>query len=390
MQNSLLPRSDYPALEKTIYLNQASLGMLGQPAVNAMHSFVENVGRHGNLFMSDADEVSYYENLRQQGALILGSQPSQVAILSGASELFGQLPFLLPIKPDQNVLLLSSDFPAITRPWLRLQQMGECHVEFVENNPQQDLTETLCMAMNDQTAVVAVSYVQYATGCKIDPARLRDAADRVGAKLVIDVTQAAGAIPIAADDWRADVVISSGYKWLGGHGGVALAVLTPDLIKTPPPLPGWMGATDPFDFDATELDLAPDARRFTQSTMSYASLAALTVGIEQLLQVGIENIETHADKLAEQLIHGIARSGWAAYRSLTSAAASSHILSLAHSDHDVVQVVGRLHEANIVCGARGGRIRVSLAAYNNAADVERFVTTLNAISELDGSVATIS
>ena len=109
--------------------------MMGQPAVTAMQTFVENVGRHGNLFMSDADEVSYYENLRLRGAAILGSQPDQIAILSGASELFGQLPYLLPIESDQHVLLLSSDFPAITRPWLRLQQMGSCHVRFVDNDP---------------------------------------------------------------------------------------------------------------------------------------------------------------------------------------------------------------------------------------------------------------
>ncbi|MFK7801698.1 MAG: aminotransferase class V-fold PLP-dependent enzyme [Anaerolineae bacterium] len=376
MTNALLHRSDYPALERTIYLNQASLGMLGQPAVTAMQSFVENVGRHGNLFMSDADEVSYYENLRHQGSLILGSPPRQIAILSGASELFGQLPYLLPVLPDQNVLLLSSDFPAITRPWLRLQQVGGCNVQFVDNNPDQDLTETLCAAINEQTAVVAISYVQYATGCKIDPHRLRQATAAVGAKLVIDVTQAAGAVPILADDWSADVVISSGYKWLGGHGGVALAALAPDLLKLAPPLPGWMGATDPFDFDATELDLAPDARRFTQSTMSYASLAALTVGIEQLLKVGIEKIEAHANALAEQLVAGLTGSGWEPFRSLADRSASAHIISLAHPSQDVDEAVQRLRAANIVCGARGGRIRVSLAAYNNSADVEQFVATL--------------
>jgi cysteine desulfurase/selenocysteine lyase len=344
--------------------------------VSAMHTFIESVGRHGNLFMSDADEVSYYENLRQQGALILGSRSSQIAILSGASELFGQLPYLFPVRPDQTVLLLSSDFPAITRPWLRLEQMGGCKVQFVDDDPNQDLTETLCAALNPQTAVVAVSYVQYATGSRIYPVRLRQATAHVGAKLVIDVTQAAGAIPIAADDWQADVVISSGYKWLGGHGGVALAALAPDILAVSPPLPGWMGATDPFDFDATELDLAPDARRFTQSTMSYASLAALTVGIQQLLQVGIEPIEAHAKGLAEQLIGGLAGSGWESFRPVGDPASSAHIISLAHPDYDVVQAVQRLRDANIVCGARGGRIRVSLAAYNCAADVERFIQVL--------------
>ncbi len=373
---SLLPRSDYPALETVAYLNQASLGMMGQPAVDALKTFVETTGRHGNLLMTDEDEVSYYENLRQQGASILGSSPDQVAILSGASELFGQLPYLIPVRPDQTVLLLSSDFPAITRPWLRLQQMGGCTIQFVDDDPSKDLTDVLCDSLTDQTAVLAISYVQYDTGTRIDPIKLRQATQAVGAKLVLDVTQAAGALKISADAWHTDVVISSGYKWLGGHGGAALAVLAPDLYQQPPPLPGWMGAPDPFDFDATRLTLAPDARRYTQSTMSYGSLAALTAGIEELLKIGLKPIEAHARALADELIEKLSDTEWSAFRPITDPCASPHIISLAAEGKDAAEAVKYLHANGVVCSSRGGRIRVSLAPYNTLADVERLVDGL--------------
>ena len=374
-----LPRAHYPALEQTTYLNQASLGMMGQPAVDALTSFIEQVGRHGNLFMSDADEVSYYANLREQGALILGSRPEQIAILSGASELFGQLPFLLPVQPQQHVLLLGSDFPALTRPWLRHQQLGGCQIRFVEDNRAEELTETLCNAINSETAVVAISYVQYATGSKVDTERIRAAANQVGAKFVLDVTQAAGAIPILADGWGADVVVSSGYKWLGGHGGAALAALSPELLQITPPLPGWMGATNPFDFDATQLDLAPDARRFTQSTMSYGSLAALTAGIQALLKAGISKIEQHGDTLATHLFKNLNGTDWAPFRPHGSPSASNHIVSLAAPGRDIDTVVQTLYDNQIVCGSRGGRIRVSLAPYNTTADVDRLVKVLQSL-----------
>ena len=39
MTSSLLDRSQYPCLRDNVYLNQASLGLIGQPAVAAMHSF---------------------------------------------------------------------------------------------------------------------------------------------------------------------------------------------------------------------------------------------------------------------------------------------------------------------------------------------------------------
>jgi cysteine desulfurase / selenocysteine lyase len=379
VQQSLLPRSDYPALADVTYLNQASLGMVGSPAVTALVNFVEEVGRHGNVFMSDADEVAYFERLRRVGAQILGTNPGQVALLGGASELFGQLPYVLTVHPDQNILLVSSDFPAVTRPWLRVQKSGGCRVTFIDDDPDGDLTEALCAAIDSRTAVVAVSYVQYATGRRVDPDRLRSATAAVGAKLVLDVTQAAGAIPILADGWRADVVVSSGYKWLGGHGGVALAALAPDLLEIVPALPGWMGATDPFNFDATQLDLAPDARRYTQSTMSYASMAALTVGIQQLLNVGIEAIDAHANALTLQLAEQLAGSGWKPYSSPGSPSACGHIVSLAADGHDVTTTVQQLRDARIVCGVRGGRIRVSFAPYNDSSDVDGLARVLTAV-----------
>jgi hypothetical protein len=54
VEDCLVPRSHYPAVAEFVYLNQASLGMMGQPAVTALQGFIEDVGRHGNLFMSDA------------------------------------------------------------------------------------------------------------------------------------------------------------------------------------------------------------------------------------------------------------------------------------------------------------------------------------------------
>ena len=54
---SAFDRLDYPSLRQSVYLNQASLGLIGQPAVAAMHAFIDDVARHGNLYMSDSDEV---------------------------------------------------------------------------------------------------------------------------------------------------------------------------------------------------------------------------------------------------------------------------------------------------------------------------------------------
>jgi selenocysteine lyase/cysteine desulfurase len=370
---SLFDRSVYPSLGQSVYLNQASIGLIGQPAVAAMHTFIDDVARHGNLYMSDSDEVEYCEKLRERAARLLHCDSAHVAIVAGASEILGQLALLLQPRLNSTILAVSSDFPAITRPWLRLATLKDHRVHFVEDQPTCNLTDTLIEAIDENTAVVAVSSVQYATGTIVDISRLRRSTAQVGARLIVDATQAAGAMPVDAAAWDADAVVASGYKWLGGHGGVALAIMSPLLLEQIPPLPGWMGASDPFGFDATSVSLANDARRYTQSTMSYASMAGLTVAVEQLLSLGEARIEAHARKLAAMLISDASKYGWQPFRSLDDPAASPHIISLGHPRESAQAVVESLRGHNIVCGIRGGRIRISLAPYNDASDVNTLI-----------------
>jgi selenocysteine lyase/cysteine desulfurase len=376
MTSSLSDRSQYPCLRDSVYLNQASLGLIGQPAVAAMQSFLENVARHGNLYMSDNDEIKYGHALRDVAGRLFHNDPSRIAILAGASELLGQLPFLFRLKPNATILAVSSDFPAITRPWVRQSYFEDIRVRFVDDLADRDLTDAIIDAMDETSGVIAVSSVQYSTGTLVDVRRLARSAQKVGAFLIIDATQAAGAMRLDTPTLGADAVVTSGYKWLGGHGGVALAAVSESLLKQLPILPGWMGASDPFDFDAKAVSFASDARRFTQSTMSYVSIAGLTVSIEQLLSLGENRIEAHARRLAGMLVDGAREYGWEPFHDVHHVAASPHIISLGHMRKSARETVEKLRDQRVICSARGERIRVSLAPYNDASDVMRFLQVL--------------
>ena len=95
-------RLDYPSLRQSAYLNQASLGLISQPAVTAMHSFIDNVARHGNLHMSDSDEVAYCETVRERASQLLHCDSSRVAIVASASEILGQLPMFASAKTKEH------------------------------------------------------------------------------------------------------------------------------------------------------------------------------------------------------------------------------------------------------------------------------------------------
>jgi len=369
MVSSLIDRRAYPTLQNCVYLNQASLGLIADPAVEAMHDLLDRVVRHGNLHMSDEDEAGFLDTLRQRAARLLSVTDAEIALLSSASELLGQAPLLLAPRQGSKVIAVATDFPAITRPWLRSHERGECRVEFVEDRPESDLTAELVARIDPDTSVVAVGWVQYATGTVIDVPRLRAATEEAGVRLVLDATQGAGAMTCDGSTWRADLMVSSGYKWLGGPGGVAVGALAPDVIDQIPPLPGWMGAPSPFAFDATRIALADGARRFTQSTMSYLSVAGLTTAMDQLLAIGMDRVEQHATRLHEVLLHVVEDRGWQPFRRPADAGAAPHIVSLGRPGMESTGVLMQLRRAGIVCSLRGDRLRVSLSPYNDEDDI---------------------
>ena len=376
MISSLFDRLDYPTLSENRYLNQASLGLIGRLAVHEMHKFIGDCARHGNCYMSDRDEVAYLNSLRSVGAKLFACPLSHIAVVAGASDILAQLPSMIQPPAGSTIVAVASDFPAITRPWLRQQHLHNCQIHFVEDSQSTDLTDALIEAIDEDTSIVAVSSVQFATGTTVDMNRIRKTVSEVDARLIVDVTQDLGARSIDVGDWNADAVVCSGYKWLGGHGGAALAVMSPRLLRNVPPMTGWMGAPEPFNFDAKSLLLANDARRYTQSTMSYVSIACLTTAIEQLLTYGMQNIENHADKLANLLTEEAAELGWFPYRSPGESAACSHIVSLSHPEKPAEKTIKALAIRKIICSSRGGRIRVSIAPYNDENDIDMLIQAL--------------
>ena len=371
MINSLSHRSGYPCLGKNIYLNQASLGLLSNKTVAEMTEFLNTVARYGNLKMTDKEEARFLDPLRGNVSRLLQAKPENIAILASSSELLSQVPKLCSPEPNSKIILVSTDFPSITRPWLAREQTSDLEICFVNEVANTDLTQTIIENIDSNTSVVCVSYVQFASGTRIDVKKLTKYTKQVGAKLVIDLTQAAGAIPINISEWSADILVCSGYKWLGGHGGVAFGWLSNELLTQDPPTIGWFGNENPFDMEATKLNLSKTAAKYTQSTISYISAIGLHTAIEQLLNINVLNIMKHSDKLAKLLFSILENSDWKSFRPTTSKEFSSHIISLMHPSADTLKsTFEKLSKKGLICGIRNGRLRVSISHYNDSNDIK--------------------
>ena len=206
-----------------------------------MMGFLTDVAQFGNLRLSDEDEVVILDDVRGAAAESLDVPPHGWRSPVVPARRSARSPPWS--RTSTVVLLVSSDFPSVTYPWLVEAQRHGTTVTTVDDRAGENLTESLIDAIDDSTKVVCFGAVQYATGTQVDVGAVAEHAHRTGARVVVDATQLAGAGPMSVRRWGADAVVCSGYKWLSTHGGVASLTLAPDLVEMTPQMVGWRGST---------------------------------------------------------------------------------------------------------------------------------------------------
>ena len=160
--------------------------------------------------------------------------------------------------------------------------------------------------IDQQTAVVCISHVEYGNGQLFDLEKLSDAAHAVGAFFIIDATQSAGAIPIDGSIVSIDALVCSAYKWLCGPFGVAIMYLNPKLqYNLEPGLVGFRSHKDMWKLDPRKIEYPDTAKKFEFSTMAFGCARGLEASIRYILDIGVKTIFTHNRLLTDQLIAGL-------------------------------------------------------------------------------------
>lgn len=383
MLASLAPRGDFPILDEACYLNAASIALMPLPVREEVQRFEEEIAGRGTIGFDDEAEARVYDRVCARAGRLLGADPADIAVTTSATEALGQVAWWLRPGEGQNVVSIDIEFPSVTYPWMRIAEETGLDVRLVRvaDAPGGLSLEDVAELVDERTAAICVSHVQYATGHLLDMRSVADLAHAHGALAIVDATQSAGMVPIDVRAADVDVLVSGAYKWLCAAFGAAICYLHPRVADGfLPPLIGWKSSVDPPNFDATRMALAKGARRLEYSTVAYPSGVGLGEAIEYLLAVGIDRILDHDLRLADKLAVGLEELGGSVISAPREAPRGSIVNARFHGRRND-RLVDRLIEANVIAGPRLGGVRFSPHLYNDDADVDRALHELGRILE---------
>ena len=285
---------------------------------------------------------------RELFARLVGTTANRVATGAAVSQLLAPIASALP--DGSTVLVPDIEFTSGVFP-LAVHTDRDITVRTA---PLSDLAE----AIGEDTSLVSFSAAQSATGQVADIPAIVTRAREVGAITVLDATQAAGWLPLRADD--VDYLVVTAYKWLCAPRGTAFLTMNPGVgnknaafaRRLKPTAAGWFAADDATY--GMPLRQGDGARAFDISP-AWHSWVGTAPALEVLLSVGIETIHDHDVGLANRFRSGVGLGE-----------SDSAIVSLEASRTEI----DRLRKAGIRFSVMDGRARFGFHIFSTEADVD--------------------
>ncbi len=330
-----------------LYLDSATLGLPPRRTVEALGVAL------AEWQAGAADASAFDESVQAARDLFAGllNVPSTwVAVGHQASPFVGLVAASIP--DGTEVLVAAGEFTSVTFPFLVQAARGVT----VREVPLAALAEEV----RESTYLVAVAAVQSADGRLADLDAIAEASARTGTRTLVDLTQAAGWLPV--DATRFDWTVTSAYKWLLAPRGTAFLTARPERWdEVVAHSAGWYAGAERWSsIYGSPLRLAEDARRFDVSPAWHGWVGTLA-SLELLAAVGPRVLHEHAVGLADRFRSDVGLDpGGSAIVSLLADGAVPDLLA-AHG---------------IRAAARAGRLRLAFHLHNTQDEVARVARVL--------------
>ncbi|EXJ14282.1 aminotransferase class V-fold PLP-dependent enzyme [Imhoffiella purpurea] len=366
---------EFPLDPELCHLNHAAVGPWPRRTAEAVSRFAEENARWGSL--AYPQWLAVEQRLRERLARLIGAvSPDEIALAKNTSEALSVIAHGIDWRPGQTVVGIAQEFPSNRIVWESLASLGVTW-RGLDLDASADPEADLIAMCDGNTRLLAVSWVQYASGRRLDLERLGAHCRAHGILFCVDAIQGLGALPCDVRRFQADFMVADGHKWLLGPEGLALLYVRPELRDTLTLRQfGWHMVEQVGDFDRTDWSPARSARRFECGSPNLLGTHALEASLSLIEEIGMDRIWS---RLQERTAHLIASIEGRGFELMTPAdpGLRAGIISFRIPGIPAEPLYRELMQRKVLCACRGGGIRFSPHFYTPVAMIDRAMEILD-------------
>jgi cysteine desulfurase/selenocysteine lyase len=370
-------RQQMPVAQTWVYLDHAAVAPLPAPSREAIRQWCDEASETGDVAWPRWS--TRVEEVRYRAAKLMAADPAEIAFVPNTTSGISLVAEGLPWRTGDNVVILANEFPSNQYAWMNLKGRGvQTHRVQIEAGISP--INALLASCDDRTRLVAVSWVGYASGWRLDVADLVEQMHRRGILVLLDAIQGLGVFPLDVQQTGIDFVAADGHKWmLGPEGAGLLFVRREHLEHLRPLMVGWNSVQQRHNFHEIELNLRRDAARYEGGSANMVGLLGLGASLDLLAGLGLSATESPVAERVLALTGYAIESLQATGARVTSATDAQHragIVTFELPNQAADRLRQRCLDARIVLSCRSGRLRISPHAYNNEEDIDRLVEVI--------------
>ncbi len=374
-------RSHFADFEGVAYLNAALQGPLPLAAVRESQVALEWKKRPDR--MADSIYFDLPDRIRERISRVIGSRADEIAVTSGASAGLASVAAGIDWKPGDEVLVGRGEFPAHFSTWLRYEKAGKLRVRVVEPRDRFLTADDYIAQIGPHTRAVSASFVRFDNGARLDSAPIGEACRKVGAALVLDITQFAGSMPMNIRELGATMAVCSGYKWLLGPYGTGFFWVANEWVERLPLGAVYFmaleGARDFHAMPSENLQPMPGARRWdSPETANFTNLAAFESSLDLVLSIGLDAVARHVDGLVGELVERLPRNRCVLASPEERSRRGPYVCVSALKREETTALYHKVSAAQIHVSLRDNALRISPYLYNTPEEISRLIEVLSA------------
>lgn len=373
-------RSELPATDAIVYLNNGTYGPLPRRSVAAINAALErelDVGRIGGGMQAFLDYFDELAALRAALARLVGAGADEIALARSTTEGVNLGLWGGSWAAGDEVVTSSQEHGGVLMPLAMLRQRYGVKVTFAEVG-HGDAAQTLdafAKAIHPGVKMVVLSHVLYTTGAVLPLKEISELAHAAGAIVHVDGAQSVGAIPVDVDALGVDYYAFPGQKWLCGPDSSGGFFVRADRLDALSPTFTTFSTIDFRQFSATDPEsfvFSPGAARFETGTFFRPAIKGFTASLQWLTQsVGVDDAIADIAALAAYCRDRVGEIPGVTV--LTPADQLAGLVSFQIGDADVDEAVAFLARAGISIRSihENHALRISTGFYNTTDEIDR-------------------